>query len=162
VLRESATDCFTLHAPFLLARQVFLWAGLVTLSLHCFLEQGTLLGGDPAPPVPQLVGRRAGLALRPGGGFGLGSGFVVARPVAGMAGKGGMSFGARFQRADACFDGAIIPWRGVARTTNSRRRGDKKSLAGGFQGVCHLPPCVKKVARAWRWQRKRLLGIQLT
>jgi hypothetical protein len=28
--------------------------------------------------------------------------------------------------------------------------------------VCHLPPCVKKVAQAWRWQRKRLLGIELT
>src|SRR5713226_2256989 len=104
VLHESATDCFTLHAPFLLARQIFLWAELVTLSLHRTLEETTLLGRVPAAPVPQLVGRRAGLALRPGGGvgFGLGSGYIVARPVAGMPGTRGVTFGARFQRADAC------------------------------------------------------------
>jgi hypothetical protein len=77
------------------------------------LEEATLLGGASAAPVSQLVGRRAGLALRPGGGvgFGLGSGYIVARPVAGMPGTRGVTFGARFQRADACFDRAIIPWR---------------------------------------------------
>jgi hypothetical protein len=83
VLRESATDCFTLHAPFFPAREVFLNAELFTLSLQRILEKATLLGSDPAARLPQPVGRRAGFSLGPGRGvgFGLGSGYIVARPV---------------------------------------------------------------------------------
>ena len=79
----------------------------------------------------EFVRRRAGRALRPARWRSLRTGRrdVVERPVARMAGLRGVTFGARFQRADACFNRPIIPWRTRRREQQIHARTARKNLA---------------------------------
>src|SRR5262245_60651042 len=113
-LFESAADGWAVLDALLggVVGEAFLGLDQVALALESGAEQGAVFGRQATTRGPQLVGSGTGWALRPSlaVGLGLGGAEVVQGPVAGAAVMAGVLVGSRFQRADACFDGPIIPW----------------------------------------------------
>ena len=117
MLNESTTDGVSIHESFL--RGVgcpvhglsFASLDLGAAPVHGVVEGGALGVGDRGPLVPEGVGRGTGGAFGSSGGVGfrLSEGQVVRGPVGRVAVGLGVTIGARFQRADARFDGPVVP-----------------------------------------------------
>jgi hypothetical protein len=119
VLDESTADCFAVDRACLRRRRVgwrrrsFAAADVASHRRDGRQEDGALSGLENGTRLPEFVGRRTVRSARTSGGvrFHLREGDVVVGPQAGTAGDCRVSFGPSFQRADARFNGPIVPWR---------------------------------------------------
>ena len=119
MLDESTTDGVSIHESFLrVSSGSILGFSFASLDVRAVAfdgdrERAALRKSDRGTLSPEIVGcRAAGSSGSSGGvGFELSEGDVFGGPIARMAVALGVTFGSRFQRADACFNGPIVPWR---------------------------------------------------
>lgn len=160
MLDESTTDGVSVHESFLRGcwcpvRGVsFASLDVPATAFDGGGERGALGIGDRGAPGPEVVGGGAARTLGAGGGVGLGlsEGEVVGRPEGGAALTLGVAVSSGFQRSDAGFDGAIVPWR-------MGRRVQAKD-AGGGQEVLELVGNESRSVIAFQDQRGAVANDQ--